>query len=236
MASYGAPTNGKKQAFVMRRLRRADEFLEKHLPLRWTTVRGFGKVKYFNISYVVLLTVPIIVELHAKAAGASERFRELVALPPTLLWLYGASLAYAIGIALYQYFCPEDIKRFGNRDEFVRNSYEMFLRAHPHHRLSIVSSHLDPTIDAEVLNEIETRRDKIDSSAGEEQRAAQAELDTYLASLHADAVQRYLIKKYNLENRQRTAALRLSFLLYLVGTGILLVLLIMRSVHVLIPH
>lgn len=35
--------------------------------VKWTTVRGFGSAKYFNISYVVLFAVPLLVELHGRA-------------------------------------------------------------------------------------------------------------------------------------------------------------------------
>jgi len=52
--------------------------------MKWAIVRGFGKVKYFNISYVVLLIVPILVELHAKATSGSTFFKNLVAFPPAL--------------------------------------------------------------------------------------------------------------------------------------------------------
>lgn len=202
------------------------------ISVKWNIVRGFGRVKYFNISYVVLLVVPILMELHTKAAAASELFNKTVAFPATLHWLYAASLFYAVAIVLYQYFCPTDIKRFANADEYVANSHEIFLRAHPHHRLNIVLAHLNSDVDAEIKSKIDALLHRRDNSVGNERLEVQRELDILVESLHADAVQRYLLKDYEAKNVQFTVALWASFILYVFGTLILVVLLTIRSLHV----
>ena len=195
------------------------------LRLKWTVVRGFGKVKYFNISYIILFLVPILVELYEKAASNSEFFRNVIAFPPTLKWLYAASFAYAIGIAIYQYRCPELIKRFSSSHEYVEHLHSIFLRAHAHHRLNIVLPHLDPVTDAEILGKIDNLIDKRDSSDNEKRREIEKELDDILSALHPDAVQRYLVKEYDAKNEESPVALWVSFILYVLGTCILVALL-----------
>jgi hypothetical protein len=115
--------------------------------MTWTTVRSFGKVRYFNVSYVVLIAVPILSELHYRAVNASESFANAVAFPSTLRWLYAASLFYALAIAIYQYFCPSIVKAYENVEDYVVTNHEIFVRAHPQHRLGIVMAHLDPEIE-----------------------------------------------------------------------------------------
>ena len=203
--------------------------------MKWTIVREFGKVKYFNVSYVVLLVVPILAELHTKAAAASKFFNESVAFPSTLRWLYAASLFYAFGIVIYQYFCPAIIKRFGNSDEYIADFHEIFLRAHPQHRLNVVLAHLEPELDAEVRMMIEALLEKRDAALGGQRVEVQKELDDLVDSLHADAVQRFLVNEYDVKNVKALVALWTSFILYVLGTLILLVLLLLRSVRVLIP-
>jgi hypothetical protein len=202
--------------------------------IRWNVVRSFGSVRYFNISYVVLLVVPVLFELHAKAAGASKFFAESVAFPPTFRWLYGASLAYGIAIALYQYFCPRAIKRFADADDYVAGSYELFLRAHPHRKLEIVMANLDPVIDSDVSDRIRDLTEQRGEAHGARQCEIQRELDALLTSLHPDAVQRFLLRDYDRQNVQHYIAICFSFTLYLIGTAILLVLLVVRSLCVLI--
>jgi hypothetical protein len=191
---------------------------------KWSAVRAFGGVKYFNISYAILLLVPLLYELHSHIRWPSS-----LPFPDTVRFLYGASLFYAIGIACYQYFCPSDIKRFGHVDEYVEAQYDLYLRANPHHRLNIVLTHLDPKVDGEVQTTILTKKEDIQKLHGGERIAAQAELDALLQALHPDAVQRFLVKQYEKNDLIRPVARWCSFVLYLVGTAIVLWLLARRS-------
>ncbi len=200
--------------------------------ITWTVVRGFGNVKYLNISYVVLFLVPILAELHHKAASASETFGKVFVFPATLNWLYAASLLYAIAIALYQYCCPPIIKRFGTAEDYVANDYDLFLRSNPQHRIEIVLAHLDPTVDSDVQSKIEEILKKKDNSMGMDRIVAEQELNSFVGALHSDAVQRFLVKEYRSQNIQTPVASRISFVSYVLGTLILLVLLVRRSLHV----
>src|SRR5207245_780498 len=136
-----------------------------------------------------------------------------------------ASFCYAIAIALYQFRCPREIKRFGEADEYVYAQYELFYRAHPHHRLATVLARLDPTIDRGIIAKLQVLRDKVRESAGSDQTRAESELNELVASLLPDAVQRYLEQDYE-GNRSRPFARWGSFILYTVGTLIILGLLV----------
>jgi hypothetical protein len=201
-------------------------------PMTWSVVRGFGKVKYFNASYAILIAVPILAELHHKAVTASPTVAATLAFPVTLQWLYAASLSYAVGIALYQYFCPKTIKDYGTVEDYIAHAHEVFLRAHPQHRVDVVLTHLDPNIDSEIQQKIETLLGSRENAGAAERLAVQEELDKLIGSLHADAVQRFLAKDYQSQDRRAPVARWISFVLYVVGSGILVILLIRRSAHV----
>ena len=202
---------------------------------RWSTVRGFGNIKYFNISYGVLFGVPIVHELYARAVPFMEWFGAPGPFPTTLQWLYGASVSFAIAIALYQWFCPAEIKRFGNNeDEYVDAQYEIYKRALPNHRLNVVLANLDPDLDRDVYGRIKGLLDRRNSAMGESRLQAQKELDDIVERLHPDAVQRYLLKDYERLNLSKPPARWFSLGLYLFGTGVLLVLLGWRSYSVLL--
>ena len=202
------------------------------MAIAWTTVKNFGKVKYFNISYFVLLIVPILAELYQRASSASCTFAKTIAFPATLRWLYAASLFYALAIAIYQYFCPSIIKTYEDVQQYIEKNHEMFLRSHPQHRLSIVQTHLDSDVDSELESTIQDLIEKRDSTVGEERTKIEQEINTIIQKVHPDAIQRFLTKDWAIKNVQSAFALWASFALYVLGTFILVVLLIIRSLHV----
>jgi hypothetical protein len=61
----------------------------------------------------------------------------------------------------------------------------------------------------------------------------QKELDNVVDRLHPDAVQRYLLKNYHRLNESDPICRLVSFALYLLGTGIIIILLFCRSYNVL---
>ncbi len=88
-------------------------WLRQWLP--WSVVRIFGSLTYFNISYGVLLLVPIVHELYARAVPIMRWFGAPGEFPVTLQWLYAASLIYAAAILLYQIFCPSEVNAIVTR-------------------------------------------------------------------------------------------------------------------------
>jgi len=201
--------------------------------ISWTTVRNFGNVKYFNISYGVLLIVPILAELYNRAVPAMRSLGAPGPFPYTLRWLYGASLCYAIGITLYQYFCPPNIKRFADSNAYIDAQYDILERAAPHHRLEIVLAQLDSRVDAEIEKKISELRNLIGRAAGEKRREAEDELSRLVLTLQPDAIQRHLTRQYVRENAAKPMFLLISFVSYIAGTLILLGLLVQRSWDVL---
>jgi hypothetical protein len=200
---------------------------------KWSTVRGFGNVTYFNLSYVVLLGVPILHELYERSVPFMKWFGAPGPFPSTLKWLYAASFSYAIAIGLYQWFCPAEIKRFGkNEDEYLKTQHEIYLRALPNHRLNVILAHLDPILDNEVHKELCGLLEARDKASGEERSRYQCQLDEVVKRLHPDAVQRYLLKAYEQSDTSRPLARWTSFVLYLLGTVIVLWLLGVRSYRV----
>jgi hypothetical protein len=200
---------------------------------RWTTVRGFGNVKYFNVSYFVLFTVLLLFEFYEKGAPVMKFFGASQVFPLTLRAAYAASFMYAVAIALYQYFCPREIKRFGNLDEYVESQYEIFLRAQPHHKVNIVLSNLELSAESEERKRISEMLERIATLGGNARAQAEIELNERVNLLHGDAVQRYLIGVYEDLNTGKPLARCVSFLLYCAGSLVLLTLLLIRTGRVL---
>jgi len=201
----------------------------------WITVRGFGGIKYFNISYGVLFGVPILHELYARAVPFMEWFGAPAPFPTTIRWLYVASVSFGLAIVLYQWFCPAQIKRFGNNeDESLLAQYEIYKRALPNHRLNIILANLDPNFDADDYQRISSLLTARGSALGESRAKSQAELDEIVNRLHPDAVQRYLLRDFERLNLSKPLARWISLSLYLIGSGILLILLAWKSYAVVI--
>ena len=201
----------------------------------WSTVRGVGNIKYFNISYGVILGVPILHELYAKAVPFMKWFGAPGPFPETLRWLYAASVCYALAIGVYQVFGPSEIKRFGkNDDEYLRTQYETYMRALPNHQLNVILAHLDANLDRATHDRICELLEMRKSEQEKERLMAQSQLDELVLALRPDAVQRYLLKDYEAKDRSRAIARWASFLLYIAGTVIVLILLIARNYEVLL--
>ncbi|MBI3702949.1 MAG: hypothetical protein HY244_03630 [Rhizobiales bacterium] len=169
-----------------------------------------------------------------RAAPIMEWFGAPAPFPSTLRWLYAASLCYALGILLYQLFCPSEIKRFGSPEEFVKDQHELFLRANPQRRLEIVLARLDPVLDADVIKRIEalTGVTTAKTITAERIKQRERELEELILSLHADAVQKYLLTDYDTKDISRFFPRWGSFLLYVAGSLLVLTLLGVRSYDV----
>jgi len=182
----------------------------------------------------VLIVVPVVHEVFVKTAPLMIFSGALSVFPVTLKWLYAASFSYAVAIAIYQVFCPPEVRRFAHIDEYVQAQYEIFARAHPHHRESIILSNLNDYIDRDAKKRIEDLHSKIERGDASQVDALQKELDDYILTLHGDAVQRFLLRDYRAKNSRAGIARWLSYSFYIAGTAILAVLFVIRSYYVLI--
>ena len=202
---------------------------------RWSIVRAFGNVTYFNISYGVLFGVPIAHELYVQGIPLMQLLGSPAPFPTTLRWIYGASFAFAIAIAIYQWRCPNLVKRFGrNESEYLESEYEIYQRALPKHRLNVVLANLDPELDRLQYQNISSILGKMNSCDAEERVKLSAQLDTIVGELHPDAVQRFLLKNYERIDMSEPFLRFASFALYILGTLVLIVLLLWRSYKVLL--
>jgi hypothetical protein len=192
--------------------------------MTWMTIRNFGRVKYFNLSYFVVIGVPILAEVYGWVYSTNVSVATL-AFPLNLKLLYSASLLYAVAITIYQYFCPGIIKRFEDEQLYVSSSQEIYERAHPSRKLPIVLANL-----VESQNDLRTQigdlQTQLETSPS---TSKQQELHALVETEYPSAVQRYLLKSFDEANQRYPSAIYASGLLYLGGTLIMLYLIGFRT-------
>lgn len=201
--------------------------------MNWTLIRTLGNVKYFGISYGVLVGVPLLADLYVKANNANAAPDNLLSFPPTLRWLYFASFAFAIGFTIYQLFCPQEHRRFATSDEYLTNAFELYERSQPQHRKQIVLARLDSLIDATVIKEIKTLSEAVATADDCDRNKRQAALTAYVDTLHADAIQKYLLLRFGDLDRSRPIARWATTISFALGGFVLLILFLLRSYTVL---
>jgi hypothetical protein len=193
---------------------------------KWTLVQGFGSIKYFNVSYLVLLIVPLL-------AGLQQKFPHISSFVPDLRLTYASSIFYAIAILLYRVFCPPEISRFGNdRDEYIRTHLDMHLRALPNRRYEILLANLDPNLDKQLIDRVLELVEAKNLAHDPRSKLHEAELENITAKFLPDAVQRYLLKKYSALNESFPLARWAAFVLYSSGTAVLSYLIVYNSFRV----
>jgi hypothetical protein len=198
--------------------------------MNWRTIKNFGRVKYFNISYVVVIIVPLLANTFEMI---NEKLGYKLALPSTVKSLYLASLTYAIAIAIYQYRCPSIIKEYKNAQDYIDKNLKQFENKAPDLKFYIVLAHLDRTTQEPTYNEIIELYSKISKTLDEETKTKlKVELDNKLNTVYSSSVQSHLTKKYNDENSKEKFSYFTSGFLYLLGTLIVLILLFKRTIVV----
>ena len=193
------------------------------MKLNWLSVRNFGHVKYFNLSYVVLLGVPLLAEIHTYL-HLPFRF------PTYFKFLYAASVCYAVAIAVYQYWCPDVIKTYENAHNYVTAWQHIYERAHPDRKLEIVLANLMPT-----QEELRRRLQEVQDCAGVAESSSSSstqELNAIIEQVYPSCVQRFLLTTYESAAIRNRLAMWISGVLYVSGTAILVWLLIRRTVLV----
>ena len=190
--------------------------------MKWSTIRALGKVKYFNLSYVVLLGIPLMAETYT----VLHRLPRYPSFPLSLKLLYVASICYAIGIAIYQYFCPSIIKMYESDVDYFEAEKEVHLNARPDRKLEIVLTNL--------LKEQENTRRRLEAlnKLTNPNTIEKAELNSILETHYPSSVQRFLLADYNRKNTERRGLIVICGLLYVAGTAIMLWLLVHKSIKV----
>jgi hypothetical protein len=190
--------------------------------LNWQTVRNLGRVKYFNISYVVLLGVPLAAEVYPHLHLAAP-------FSPYIKFLYGASLCFAMAIAIYQLGCPAIIKTYESDRDYVEAYLTISHRAHPDRQYEIVLAHLLENQES-LRKELITLHRRAEDEQDPEARKA---LESALVPHYPSCLQRALFAEYAAANNAHRWAIWLSGLLYATGIIILVVLLVRRTMKVL---
>lgn len=199
--------------------------------LNWKKIKSLGQVKYFNISYGVIIIVPLIV---STLIMINEKFDYQYTIPSSLKNLYFASILYAIAIAIYQYRCPSLIKDYKNLQDYIDKNLEQFKNKAPDLKFHIVLANLNKTTQNETYNEIlEIYTALENNTSNTEKIKLKVELDEKLNKVYPSSVQAFLTKQYNDENSKDKFYYWTSGILYFAGSLIVLFLLIIRTVLVL---
>src|SRR6185436_11521233 len=132
--------------------------------MNWRTIKNFGQVKYFNVSYVVLIIVPLLANIFAVL---NCKLHLDLSVPETVKNLYYASILYAIAIAIYQYRCPTIIKEYSNLQDYLDKNLEHFKNKAPDLKFYIVLAHLNQATQSKTYDEIIELNSKILSATSE---------------------------------------------------------------------
>lgn len=85
---------------------------------KWTTLRSFGDAWILKVSYIALLSVPMLANYLNKL--------DIEGFPLYLKFLFFSSLNISIGNILYSIFCPKLIKRFDTPNDMYRANLEIY--------------------------------------------------------------------------------------------------------------
>ena len=197
----------------------------------WTLIKNFGRIKYFNISYLVLFLVPFLVDFYsiliAKQIGIAE-------FPFKLKVLYGASISYALGIALYQFFCPQIIKKFDSDYDYVNSYFEIDKNLYPDKKFEIVTSNLT-NAQEDIKTEIIKLKNEINNNPLDKGKVQllEKELNEKIDLVYEGCITRFLLNDYEKSKTKNAIAVYVSGFFYIIGTISLLILLIEKTYKVL---
>lgn len=195
--------------------------------MKWSTVRGFGNVHYFNVSYLVLFAIPVL----ATICSEINQFNFDLILPMRLKVVYAASICYTIAIAVYQYRCPHVIKLYETELDYVEAAYPVYLRAHPDRKVEIVLANLLEH-QQEIRERIANALRELKSSVRPANDPVRQELETVVESVYESCIQRHLVREYTTAQTSNRVAMWVSFIFYIAGTLLMIGFLIERSVTV----
>lgn len=198
--------------------------------MNWLTVKNFGRVKYFNLSYVIMIGVPVLATIYQSVDSTWVKEYVNFTFPPAFKWMYGASILYAIGIAIYQIFCPSEVKRFDNSDEYVNVYQHIYERAYPDKKYNIILSQLtesqnDTRIKIQQMHQV-LQTPSIDVI---ERKKIESEYDFLLGLVYPGCVQNFLIDRFEKQVKSKSVAFYISAVFYFGGTAILAYLIFMRA-------
>jgi hypothetical protein len=196
--------------------------------MNWITIKYFGRVKYFNISYATILVLPIYIDFAQKINNTSGI--DLANIPISIRLIYLASLLYALGIAIYQYACPKIIKDYDKVQDYIRDNFNIYLLSYPDLKYNIVTANL-ADIQKKTKEKLEALHLQVEQDPTNSSKKKELEdlVELYLPS----CVQSNLTNEFNQELSTRKFWMIMSFVLYVLGTVVVLFLLVKKSIVVL---
>jgi hypothetical protein len=198
--------------------------------MNWNLIKNLGRVKYFNISYAVILVVPLLANAFELI---SEHLKSPLVIPVTIKSLYFASLVYALAIAVYQLRCPSIIKEYENIQDYIAKNLEQFMNKAPDLKVHIVLAQLNKETQGQIFAEIVGLYSELRSAHDSDEKIRlQAQLDATATKVYSSSIQIHLTKLYNDANSKGQLAIWFATILYAIGSLIVLTLLIIRTIVV----
>ena len=182
--------------------------------MKWSVIRSLGRVKYFGLSYVVLVGIPVLASIYDYSENLPFLGPLFEEFPTNLKLLYLSSLLYAIGVACYQILCPEEIKAFPRDTDYVHRDLEIALRTHPTRKLEVVLAQLS------VLNqELQDKITRLNVRAEESGDPGDlTELQKTVDVVYPSCVQHFLTAEYARRDESLPIARNVCFVAYLGGS------------------
>ncbi|HJU05480.1 MAG TPA: hypothetical protein VJ692_10045 [Nitrospiraceae bacterium] len=204
----------------------------------WLTVRNFGRVKYFHLSFVVIIGLPLFAQVYEVALRTLLKtpFSLSLTFPFTFKLLYVSSLCYAIGIAIYEFFCPSIIKSYETEVMYVDAAQHTYERAYLDRKYGLVLAHLKDT-QRDIKNnliDLKLNLDKLLSdpmSSPAERKEVQENLGHLLDVVYPSCIQAVLVKNFEDARHQYPLAIYTSGIFFMAGTFLLAFLLLRKTLH-----
>jgi hypothetical protein len=207
--------------------------------MNWASIRNFGRVKYFSLSYVILFAVPLVAEIvyfvnqHHTEIHISKSITIAFAptamhMPTSMKLLYAASLCYAVAIAVYQYRCPSEIKDYEHEEDYVGALEPLYVASFPDRKLEVVLANLADT-QKDTKAEILRLQDELCKSDLSRRAEIKERLQASVNAVHPGCVQRFLLKKYKRLLAENRGSIWISGVLYWTGTALMIVFLILKA-------
>ena len=208
------------------------------MKIDWTTVRYFGRVKYFHLAFVVIIGMPLLAQLYEVVLRTLLKipFDITLTFPFTFKLLYLASLCYAIAIALYQYFCPTIIKNFETELTYVDAAQHIHEHSYPDRKYQIALGHLKESQEG-IKNNLIVLRQELDNlfrdpaAKAQDRKEIQDNLNSLVDSVYPSCLRTFLIKEFDRARLKYPLALYSSGFFYSAGTLLLIFLLVRKTLH-----
>src|SRR5574341_264014 len=206
----------------------------------WLSVRNFGRVKYFNLSYIVFIGMPLLAESYVSIrnslANTSIDIPIFQSFPLTFKLLYLASLFYAVGIAIYQYRCPAIIKNFESELTYAADAQAIYERAYPDKKYEIILTNLTDAQQELKTSLVAARKERdaiLNDSTETTQRKKESDekLNLLMNATYPSCVQTYLINQFCTASKQYPLAIYTSGFCFIAGSSFLVILIARKTWH-----